>query len=135
MSEQDCLFCKIINGNAAADVVYQDNRCVVIRDIHPLALTHVRAIAHGHIESLDDRSPIEAPRPGSNSGCFRRKSAHPFIHSITSSIPPSSPSEIGNAPLFASSLFPGVTFAFDRTKTGHQPALSASTAPAHVPPF
>jgi len=54
MSEQDCLFCKIINGNAAADVVYQDNRCVVIRDINPQAPTHVLVIPREHIESLDD---------------------------------------------------------------------------------
>ena len=56
MSEQDCLFCKIINGNAAADVVYQDNRCVVIRDINPQAPTHVLVIPLEHIESLDDAS-------------------------------------------------------------------------------
>src|SRR5439155_18751110 len=56
MSEQDCLFCKIINGNAAADVVYQDNRCVVIRDINPQAPTHLLVIPMEHIESLDDAS-------------------------------------------------------------------------------
>ena len=56
MSEQDCLFCKIINGNAAAGVVYQDNRCVVIRDINPQAPTHVLVIPRDHIESLDDAS-------------------------------------------------------------------------------
>jgi histidine triad (HIT) family protein len=56
MSEQDCLFCKIINGNAAGDVVYQDNRCVVIRDINPQAPTHVLVIPREHIESLDDAS-------------------------------------------------------------------------------
>ncbi len=56
MSEQDCLFCKIINGNAAGDVVYQDNRCVVIRDINPQAPAHVLVIPRDHIESLDDAS-------------------------------------------------------------------------------
>src|SRR6266536_1236196 len=54
MSEQECLVCKIINGNAAADVVYQDNRCVVIRDINPQGPTHVLVITREHIESLDD---------------------------------------------------------------------------------
>ena len=56
MSEQDCLFCKIINGNAAGDVVFQDNRCVVIRDINPQAPAHVLVIPRDHIESLDDAS-------------------------------------------------------------------------------
>ena len=56
MSEQDCLFCKIIDGHAAADVVYQDGRCVVIRDINPQAPTHLLVIPHEHLESLDDAS-------------------------------------------------------------------------------
>jgi histidine triad (HIT) family protein len=56
MSEQDCLFCKIINGNAAGDVVYQDPRCVVIRDINPQAPTHVLVIPREHMDSLDDAS-------------------------------------------------------------------------------
>jgi histidine triad (HIT) family protein len=56
MSEQDCLFCKIINGTAAGDVVFQDGRCVVIRDINPQAPTHVLVIPREHLESLDDAS-------------------------------------------------------------------------------
>ena len=54
MSETDCLFCKIINGNAAGDVVFQDNRCIVIRDINPQAPTHVLVIPREHMESLDE---------------------------------------------------------------------------------
>lgn len=56
MSDQDCLFCKIINGNAAGDVVFQDNRCVVLRDINPQAPTHLLVVPREHIESLDDAS-------------------------------------------------------------------------------
>ncbi len=54
MSETDCLFCKIINGNAAGDVVFQDNRCIVIRDVNPQAPTHVLVIPREHMESLDE---------------------------------------------------------------------------------
>jgi histidine triad (HIT) family protein len=54
MTETDCLFCRILAGTAAADVVYQDNRCVVIRDINPQAPTHVLVIPREHLESLDD---------------------------------------------------------------------------------
>ncbi len=56
MTETDCLFCRILAGNAAADVVYQDNRCVVIRDINPQAPTHLLVIPREHLESLDDAS-------------------------------------------------------------------------------
>lgn len=54
MSEQDCLFCKILAGTAAADVVYQDNRCVAVRDVNPQAPTHVLVIPREHLDSLDD---------------------------------------------------------------------------------
>lgn len=56
MTESDCLFCKILNGNAAADVLYQDNRCIVIRDINAQAPTHLLVIPREHMESLDDVS-------------------------------------------------------------------------------
>src|SRR5256885_9351706 len=56
MSEQDCLFCKILAGTAAADVVYQDGRCVVIRDVNPQAPTHLLTIPREHMDSLDDAS-------------------------------------------------------------------------------
>jgi histidine triad (HIT) family protein len=50
----DCLFCKVITGTIPADLVYQDDRCVVIRDINPQAPTHVLVIPREHLESLDD---------------------------------------------------------------------------------
>src|SRR3982750_3141618 len=56
MSDADCLFCKVLAGTAAADVVYQDNRCLVIRDVNPQAPTHVLVIPREHLESLDDAS-------------------------------------------------------------------------------
>ena len=56
MNETDCLFCKILAGTAAADVIYQDNRCVVIRDINPQAPTHVVVIPKGEYVSVDDFS-------------------------------------------------------------------------------
>src|SRR5260221_6148909 len=56
MNETDCLFCKILAGSAAADVIYQDNRCVVIRDVNPQAPTHLLIIPREHMDSLDDAS-------------------------------------------------------------------------------
>ena len=56
MTETDCLFCKILAGSAAADVVFQDNRCVVIRDTSPQAPTHLLIIPRDHMDSLDDAS-------------------------------------------------------------------------------
>ena len=56
MSENNCLFCRIIEGEIPADFVYQDERCVVIRDINPQAPTHVLVIPRDHTESLNDAS-------------------------------------------------------------------------------
>lgn len=54
MSEQTCLFCRIIAGDMTADVVYQDERSVALRDINPQAPVHVLVIPRDHIESLDE---------------------------------------------------------------------------------
>src|SRR5205814_9583270 len=56
MSDSDCLFCKILAGTAAADVVYQDNRCIVVRDTNAQAPTHLLIIPRDHLDSLDDAS-------------------------------------------------------------------------------
>lgn len=56
MSDNDCLFCKIIAGDIPAEFVHQDDRCVAIRDINPQAPTHVLVIPLEHMESLDDAS-------------------------------------------------------------------------------
>ena len=56
MAEENCLFCKIIAGEIPGDFVYQDDHCVVIRDLHPQAPTHVLVIPRNHLESLDDAS-------------------------------------------------------------------------------
>jgi histidine triad (HIT) family protein len=59
MSEENCLFCKIIAGTVPGDFVHQDERCVVIRDLNPQAPTHVLVIPRDHLESLDDASQKE----------------------------------------------------------------------------
>jgi histidine triad (HIT) family protein len=59
MSEENCLFCKIVAGDIAGEFVHQDDSCVVIRDINPQAPTHVLVIPRDHIESLDDVSQKE----------------------------------------------------------------------------
>ena len=56
MSEADCLFCKIVDGEIPADFVHQDEQCVVIQDINPQAPMHVLVIPRDHVESLDDAS-------------------------------------------------------------------------------
>jgi histidine triad (HIT) family protein len=64
MSEADCLFCRIIAKEIPADIVHQDDRAVVIRDINPQAPTHLLVIPKEHIESLDEASQKDEPLLG-----------------------------------------------------------------------
>jgi len=59
MSDSNCLFCKIINGDIPAEFVRSDEQCVVIRDINPQAPAHLLVIPRTHIESLDKSSPSD----------------------------------------------------------------------------
>ena len=56
MPDESCLFCQIIAGEIPGELVHQDERCVVIRDINPQAPTHVLVIPREHLDSLDDAS-------------------------------------------------------------------------------
>jgi histidine triad (HIT) family protein len=56
MSEESCLFCRMIAGEIPGDFIHQDDHCVVLRDINPQAPTHVLVIPREHLDSLDDAS-------------------------------------------------------------------------------
>ena len=64
MSEQSCLFCRIVAKDIPADFVHQEDSAVVIRDINPQAPTHLLVIPREHIESLDDASQKDEPLLG-----------------------------------------------------------------------
>ena len=49
----DCLFCKIINRDIPAAIVYEDDRVLAFNDINPQASTHVLVVPKQHIESLN----------------------------------------------------------------------------------
>ncbi len=50
----DCLFCRIVSGQAKADVIYRTPALVAIRDINPQAPVHVLVIPTEHVESLNE---------------------------------------------------------------------------------
>lgn len=64
MSEDSCLFCRIIAGEIPGDFVHQDDRSIVIRDVNPQAPTHLLVIPLEHIESLDEASQKDEPLLG-----------------------------------------------------------------------
>lgn len=51
---EDCIFCKIINKEIPASVVYEDERMIAFDDINPQAPVHVLLIPKEHYPSLNE---------------------------------------------------------------------------------
>ena len=51
---EDCIFCKIINGDFGTEFVYENEDAVVFKDINPKADTHLLVVPRLHIESLNE---------------------------------------------------------------------------------
>lgn len=53
MSEvKNCLFCKIIAKEIPANIVFEDDKFIVFKDINPKATTHLLVVPKQHIASL-----------------------------------------------------------------------------------
>lgn len=50
----DCLFCRIASHELEADVVFEDDRLIAIRDINPAAPVHILLIPKEHLNSLGE---------------------------------------------------------------------------------
>lgn len=48
----DCIFCKIIKKEIPSEFIYEDDFCVVFKDIHPKAKTHLLVVTKKHIHSI-----------------------------------------------------------------------------------
>jgi len=53
----DCLFCKIINRDIPASVLYEDDSVLAFSDVNPQAPTHILLVPKRHISSLNDLTP------------------------------------------------------------------------------
>jgi histidine triad (HIT) family protein len=60
----DCIFCKIIRGEAPATMLYQDERAVAFKDIAPIAPVHVLIVPRQHIVSAAEVTAENAPLIG-----------------------------------------------------------------------
>lgn len=54
MTENDCLFCKIVSGAIDAAVIYSNDEVVAFRDINPQAPTHILIVPRRHIATIND---------------------------------------------------------------------------------
>lgn len=55
---KDCIFCKIINKEVPASLVYEDEEIVAFNDINPKAPIHILIIPKQHFDSISD-IPLE----------------------------------------------------------------------------
>ena len=57
MSNESCLFCKILAGDIPAEIIYESDTAIGFRDINPKAPTHVVIIPRKHIATINDIDP------------------------------------------------------------------------------
>jgi histidine triad (HIT) family protein len=50
----DCLFCKIINGDIPSNTVYDDEGVIAFRDVNPQAPTHILIVPRKHVPRIAD---------------------------------------------------------------------------------
>ena len=49
---EDCIFCKITRKEIPAEIVYEDDKVIAIKDINPQAPVHVLIIPKEHYDSI-----------------------------------------------------------------------------------
>ncbi len=54
MTQEDCLFCKIVNGEVESKEVYEDDNFIGILDVNPWAEGHTLIIPKKHFRNLLD---------------------------------------------------------------------------------
>ena len=59
-----CLFCQIINKKLPAEIIYQDDQVLVLKDIYPKAPVHLLILPKKHIASVARLEPKDKPLMG-----------------------------------------------------------------------
>jgi histidine triad (HIT) family protein len=56
----DCVFCRVVRGEAPAGIVYQDEDVTAFHDINPCAPVHILIVPNRHITSVSQIEPEDA---------------------------------------------------------------------------
>lgn len=54
MEKNGCIFCRIITGQLSANIVWQDDSILAIRDLYPQAPSHILIIPKEHISDITE---------------------------------------------------------------------------------
>lgn len=60
MTQSECLFCRIVEGEIPAEVVLSTPDLLAFRDINPQAPTHILIVPKRHIPSVSHLEPDDA---------------------------------------------------------------------------
>lgn len=58
--DSNCIFCKIIQGDIPAEIIYKDENVLAFNDLNPQAPTHVLLIPTLHVENAADLAQASA---------------------------------------------------------------------------
>lgn len=61
---EDCIFCKIVNKEEPAKIIYEDEEFMVFPSKFPAAETHILVIPKKHIHSITQATDADAPMIG-----------------------------------------------------------------------
>jgi len=50
----ECIFCKIVNKELKSEIVFEDEKVLVFKDINPRAPIHFLIVSKEHINSIND---------------------------------------------------------------------------------
>ncbi|MBQ9544142.1 MAG: histidine triad nucleotide-binding protein [Clostridia bacterium] len=56
----DCIFCMIRDGKIPSSKVFENDKVLAFKDLHPQAKVHVLVIPKTHIASCDEISPLNS---------------------------------------------------------------------------
>jgi histidine triad (HIT) family protein len=64
MSQNDCIFCKIIAGEIPSTRLFEDDVCIAFNDLNPQAPHHILIVPREHFDSLDKAEDGHKPTLG-----------------------------------------------------------------------
>lgn len=56
LKQEDCLFCKVIEGKINSEIVFENDTIIAFRDINPQAPVHILIIPKKHIPMVSECS-------------------------------------------------------------------------------
>ena len=68
----DCIFCKIIDGQIPSEPVFENDHLIAFHDINPVAPTHILIVPKKHIATLNDLEAADSNLVGDMILCAKQ---------------------------------------------------------------